>query len=84
MTKKKSGSQLGPMKGVLIVASVAASLLGARLAALGDGQSAGDRPAASQVVVQTGSRMQVVELAPIPTAISPDMLPPVARSQSSR
>jgi hypothetical protein len=68
----------------LIVSSVAASLLGARLAALGDTQATSARPASNQVIVQTGGKTQIVEMPAIPTAISPDMLPPVARSSSSR
>jgi len=71
MTKKGVSHQIGFVKGAVIIASLVASLLGARLAAIADVQAG--RVTSAEVVTVDQNGM-----------ISPNAMQPVARSQSSR
>jgi len=90
MTTKSSRSgdkQLGRLRWALAAGSVIASLAGTRLVAVKDAaQTAVPAPSAATIVIPAAGTVQQIELAPIPTAVPPAVLPlqPIARTQSSR
>lgn len=91
--RRSGDKQLGQWKLVLAAGAVAASLAGTRLVAEKDAAQTAV-PATTTIVVPApaantttaSGSLQQIELAPVPTAVSPVAMPvqPIVRTRSSR
>lgn len=87
---RRAGQQLGLVRAMVIVGSVAASLVGTRLLAVNDAQeTAVATPQPAAIIIEppaaapARNEALLIELPPIPQAISP-AVQPVTRTRSSR